>query len=134
MKFTFSLLFALLFTAIKAQDIPFEGIVLTDNALEGEVYITIKITDGPLKGKTETFYFMTGLSSNENEPNATILINNSDLGMGISLHMSGETIKAKGIVYKTLAEMYNYQTGGVKKETVYKIKEITQTEPPVMPR
>lgn len=124
MKFSFAILFTLFFTAVKAQDIPFEGIVLADMMGEGISIISIEITAGPLKGKTETFYFRL------NEQDNNIGTNNSDLGMGLNIPAMLGPIKAKGIVYKTTVEFDNLVSGGVKKETVYKIKEITQIDPP----
>jgi hypothetical protein len=128
----FSVALFLTLGVLKSQDIPFEGEVLSDYGHEGEFFISVKVTDGPLKGRTETFYFKTSIMD-ENKPK-----NNTQLGVALGLPTimmgSTEPLIVKGLVFRAIEEFSNPEFAGqVIKKSIYKVKEIIQLNPPLEP-
>jgi hypothetical protein len=109
-----------------SQEINFEGIVLNDYMFEGELFLQVKFTDGPLKDKTENIFFKTGTMDTFQ------FVNNSELGNGVNpayiLEGRAPHFKVKGTLLKTTEEFWDL--GGTKKVQIYRVKELRQLEPP----
>jgi hypothetical protein len=98
------------------KEIYFEGIIKSESTYDYISYVEVKITKGPLAGRTEILYFSTIF----NDKNQVVCGGNAEnVGVGIS-----EKKRIKGKIIESTGKFEDYERGGVKTKKCYRPTEI----------